>query len=228
MQELRELLEKYKDVIFPVMGIAYDKEEYTPIDLGADNPGLHNLVDDNFENLESYILTRILETKARFAFGGYGERRALYEKSDLFIKKGKQPRSIHLGIDIWAPTNFPIHAPLNGKVHSTGYNDSFLDYGSTIILEHQLEDQTFHTLYGHVTYDTVVQYKMGDLIGKGQPFTAVGTKYENGGWYPHLHFQLIIDMQDHRGDYPGVVAPDEAEMYKINCPDPSVIIFATL
>jgi hypothetical protein len=40
-------------------------------------------------------------------------------------------------------------AALDGRVHSFQNNDSLGNYGPTIILEHQVEDLTFYTLYGH-------------------------------------------------------------------------------
>jgi hypothetical protein len=46
----------------------------------------------------------------------------------------------------------------------------------------------------------------------------------NGNWPPHLHFQLIRDMQGKRGDYPGVVRADELAFYRDNCPDPMALL----
>jgi len=49
----------------------------------------------------------------------------------------------------------------------------------------------------------------------------LGKPDENGGWPPHLHFQLIRDMQGFVGDYPGVCAKQDLTFYANNCPDPS-------
>ena len=38
----------------------------------------------------------------------------------------------------------------------------------------------------------------------------IGTTAENGGWPPHLHFQLITDLLDRHGDFPGVADPGRA------------------
>ena len=35
-------------------------------------------------------------------FGGYGEDRALYTQT-LFAPEGEEPRTVHLGIDVFAP-----------------------------------------------------------------------------------------------------------------------------
>ena len=48
--------------------------------------------------------------------------------------------------------------------------------------------------------------------------------HENGHWPPHLHFQIILDMQLKEGDYPGVCKYSEREKYLANCPDPDLIL----
>jgi hypothetical protein len=48
-----------------------------------------------------------------------------------------------------------------------------------------------------------------------------GLPTENGGWPPHLHFQLIRDIQHYHGDYPGVCAKRDVDFYACNCPDPA-------
>jgi hypothetical protein len=47
---------------------------------------------------------------------------------------------------------------------------------------------------------------------------------ENGQWPPHLHFQVIIDMEFKKGDYPGVCKLNEKEKYLRNCPNPDLIL----
>jgi hypothetical protein len=51
----------------------------------------------------------------------------------------------------------------------------------------------------------------------------LGTFEENGGWPPHLHFQIIRDMEGFLGDYPGVAKKSELDHYQNNCPDPMII-----
>ena len=61
-------------------------------------------------------------------------------------------------------------------------------------------------------------------IAPGVPFAEVGPPPENGDWPPHLHFQVIADLQGRRGDFPGVVAPAERAAWAALCPDPDLII----
>lgn len=52
----------------------------------------------------------------------------------------------------------------------------------------------------------------------------MGEAAVNGDWPPHLHFQLILDMQGKRGDYPGVFKKNEREQWKRICPDPAPLL----
>ena len=45
-----------------------------------------------------------------------------------------------------------------------------------------------------------------------------------GGWAPHLHLQLMFDMQGKTGDYPGVCRFSEKDLYLKNIPNPQLIL----
>jgi 4-aminobutyrate aminotransferase-like enzyme len=46
----------------------------------------------------------------------------------------------------------------------------------------------------------------------------------NGGWTPHLHFQLITDILELGTDFPGVARPSQREVWRALCPDPNLIV----
>ncbi len=155
--------------------------------------------------------------------GGYLENRIIYTGRDLF-EKDEEQRTIHLGIDVSVKAQTPLYVPIDAHVHSFANNATSGDYGPTIILEHTLEEITFYTLYGHLTLDSLEGLEVGQKLEKGTAFAKVGDIHENGNWPPHLHFQLITDMQGKEGDYPGVCAPSELEKYKNLCPNPNWIL----
>jgi peptidoglycan LD-endopeptidase LytH len=159
----------------------------------------------------------------KYGIGGYLEDRVLYKVHNYF-NNNQQPRTIHLGIDIWGEVSTPIFAPLGGMVHSVAYNNNKGDYGATIILQHQLETLQFHTLYGHLSLTSIAEVTEGQYINRGNILGYLGNENENGGWPPHLHFQVIEDMELKEGDYPGVCTSDEQNKYQINCPNPDLIL----
>ena len=160
-----------------------------------------------------------------YGIGGYNEHRTVYSRSRVFdAADGGEPRRLHLGVDIWGPAETPIYAPLEGTIHSFAFNDAYGDYGATLILQHDVNGFVFHTLYGHLSLASIEDKQEGQTISKGEWIAAFGEPEENGQWPPHLHFQIIIDMQGMRGDYPGVCKYSERKSYLANCPDADLIL----
>ncbi len=151
------------------------------------------------------------------------ELRTIYDNRPQF-DTGDEPRRLHLGVDIWGDAGTPVYAPLAGTIHSYKDNAHFGDYGPTIILQHDLDGLIFYSLYGHLSRGNLKGIAIGQQINSGQPIANLGEAYENGSWPPHLHFQLILDMQDNKGDYPGACKISEKETYLQNIPDPDPIL----
>ena len=133
-------------------------------------------------------------------------------------------RDIHLGIDIWGVVYDVIYAPLDGIIHSFAYNQGHLDYGYTLVLQHQVDGHTFFTLYGHLGESYYSSWKVGQVVKAGDALGDIGPKESNGGWLPHLHFQCIQDMESSEGDYPGVCSSADLYRFEQICPDPSFLI----
>jgi peptidoglycan LD-endopeptidase LytH len=134
------------------------------------------------------------------------------------------PRRLHLGIDIWGKPYTPVMSPCYAVIHSFAFNDDYGDYGATIILSHNLDGVTFHTLYGHLSLNSIKNLREGGNVRAGEVIGEFGIPMENGQWPPHLHFQVIDEMGDWKGDYPGVCKYSEREMYLDNCPNPDLIL----
>ena len=159
--------------------------------------------------------------------GRYDEARLLY-MSDAFAGSGgehPERRTVHVAIDIFMAPGSPVLAPLAGRVHGVRDNAARLDYGPTVILEHSPEGAPpFYTLYGHLTRASVARLTAGDRVERGQPIATIGPAPENGDWPPHVHFQVIADMLDMQGDFPGVAAASARAAWLSLCPDPNLIL----
>lgn len=193
------------------------------MDFTANNSDLTPEILGNTEVFSEWVDEKLASSKVRYGIGGYAEHRTIYSRSEHFDGE-EEPRRFHLGIDIWGSAATDVHAPLEATVHSFGFNSAFGDYGATLILEHQLEDLRFYTLYGHLSLASIRDKREGQLIEKGEWIAAFGIPEENGHWPPHLHFQVILDMEGWRGDYPGVCKFSEREKYLENCPNPDIFL----
>ncbi|MDB4538900.1 peptidoglycan DD-metalloendopeptidase family protein [bacterium] len=215
------LLKKYQCDFYPILGKSFQKEDFCKIDLNVNASDLDLNAIQTYDGLDLYIQNELKKKGAKVGIGGYLEKRVLYQQSNKY-KSEAENRNIHLGVDWWSEVGTEIYSPLDGKVHSFQYNDLFLDYGATIILEHELEGIVFYSLYGHLNFASLENLEKGMLIKKGEFFTSVGNRHENGGWVPHLHFQIIKDMMGKEGDFPGVTSDKYLSEFSKNCPDPNV------
>ena len=176
--------------------------------------------------------------------------------STAAVVNGPGPRTMHLGVDLGAPPGTAVRAPLSGRIHSFRRNVAELDYGPAVVVKHTIHVQwrggdagglpaptsdsgttsttaaTFYTLYGHLELDSIAtsdgaqRWGVGDVIAAGDVIGWVGSDSVNGGWPPHLHFQVNteLDSGGWRGDYPGVCALADWPAYRLLCPDPNLLL----
>lgn len=192
-------------------------------DFTAANSELAHLDINDVAGFTEYLFERIAASEIPVGIGRYNEDRVLYRHSPLFDGTAER-RSIHLGIDLFVVEGTEIMTPLPAVVYSLADNAGLGDYGPTVILKHELDGAIFFTLYGHLSRDTLASLKVRQNLEAGQSFGAVGDVNENGGWPPHLHFQVICDSPPKGGDYPGVAAPSQRDRCLELCPDPNLIL----
>ena len=181
----------------------------------------------NPADLAGCLLRQMQAAGTEVAVGRFDEARLIYAAEEFRVPSDELPRSrtVHLGIDLYMQSNTPVFAPLAGRVHSFNNNTAHLDYGPAIILEHQITDGLrFYTLYGHLSLDSLQNLTIGMAVSRSQCLARIGEPPTNGGWPPHLHFQLILDLLDETGTFPGVARPDARELWKAICPDPNLIL----
>ena len=213
----------------PVMGPDVELSTALVFDLSVGSPDralLGGSVD--VEDLAGDIFRQMESGGAAAGIGRYNEARQVYTADQFIVDFDEMPerRTIHLGMDIFLPAGSPVFAPMEGTVHSFQNNTQPLDYGPCIILEHATEDtgQVFFTLYGHLSLDSLTGLHEGRRIAQGERFASLGDPSVNGGWPPHLHFQIVTDMLGNKGDFPGVGGPGQRNVWLGLSPDPNVIL----
>ena len=222
MMTLETILKNIKNV--KVIDSSIDSKDYVPLDLSIFNADLSQLDLGNAIDFEKYIENYLAVNQAHIAFGGYNEERNLYKRSAVFNDNEIEERNIHIGLDLWIKAGTPVLAALDGTIHSFNYNVGLGDYGPTIILKHQLENQTFYTLYGHLSMESISEIEVGATFKKGHKLATLGSSAINGDYSPHLHFQIIKNIGNYFGDYPGVCSKNDLNYYLENCPDPNILL----
>lgn len=229
--DISSVLEKYAYQFHPVIPFNEKTDKIVSLNLSRSNTEFTEGIYNDTDLFSRYIDLERKKSNATYLIGGYREHREMYKRSKLFDKNlateveiKDEPRSLHLGTDIWGEAGTTIFSPLGGMVHSFAFNDHYGDYGATIILQHQLATTNFYILYGHLSLKDIDGLRKGKFISRGEPFAHFGKPEENGNWPPHLHFQIIIDMSNYEGDYPGVCKMSEADKYLKNSPDPDLVL----
>ncbi len=220
---LSQILAKHSNLFVNVVPFDTTTNKLLLMDFTANNTTLTNKILADTTLFSQYVNEQMQQANALYGIGGYNEHRTIYARSEVFDGT-KEPRRIHLGIDVWGKAGTPVFAPIGGMIHSFAFNNQFGDYGATIILQHQLEGVQFHTLYGHLSLASIEHLQEGKYVSQGELLAHFGEPNENGHWPPHLHFQIIEDMELKEGDYPGVCALSEREKYLKNCPDANLIL----
>lgn len=169
-----------------------------------------------------------IDSGSDYLIGKYNEARLMYASDVYSMPSDSLPetRTVHLAIDLFIDSDKAILAPLDGAVHSVGNVPGPYDNGPTVTLEHNVSvpELKFYTLYAHLSEDSLEGIYSGMVVKQGDVIGRVGTYPTNGGWPSHLHFQVISDIFDWQGDYPGVARPSDRAVWLSICPDPNLIL----
>jgi murein DD-endopeptidase MepM/ murein hydrolase activator NlpD len=222
MTTLQKILRNQTNI--KVIAPEIDYSDYIPFDLSATTTDSLKLPLTDSKAFEDFVENYFSINQAKIAYGGYLERRNLYQRSTVFKDITIEERNIHIGLDLWIKAGTLVLAALDGKIHSFQNNTALGDYGPTIVLEHEIQGEKFYTLYGHLSLESLAEKAEGQKVTKGEIIGQLGSAPINGDYAPHLHFQIINDMQGKKGDYPGVSSKKELAFYKKNCPDPNLLL----
>ena len=200
---------------------------FQTIDLIPEMPNISKISFESIMDLPENVYVHDFESNNKFqntpnsySIGKYNEKRLNMYEGVLFEKTN---RFIHMGIDIGAPAGTPVKSFYDGEIFLFKYNDQKLDYGYTIITKHQFNGQNIYALYGHLSNSSLRDKKIGQKIHSGEVLAYLGSKEENGGWPPHVHFQLSL-IKPEECDLPGVVSEENHDIALKIFPDPRMVL----
>ena len=170
-----------------------------------------------FDFTKGYDALRALQ--AGYGIGRYDEKRRGMYSAPLFGGR----RDIHVGVDIAAPVGTPCRAFFDGSIYLQGYNGAAGDYGNTIITRHEIDGVELFALWGHLDARSITLRGEGETFRAADVLCHIGDRHENGGWNPHLHFQLSYQRPT-VPDLPGVVSDDDREHALQIYPDPRLVL----
>jgi hypothetical protein len=124
----------------------------------------------------------------KYTIGGYLEDRSKlwksFENSELMLHLGVDINNLHVGD--------PVSIPVDGTVvHVMRDMSPMNGWGGRLIFE--LAEPWLaskYLLYGHLSHDLP---NLGQTFKGGEVVGRIGDESKNGGWFIHLHVQLITE-----------------------------------
>ena len=212
----------------PLLGVPWADLRTFPVDLSVGSELLDATVfEATTDEFDALLRSTVGGDPDAIGLGGYGEARLLYTTPAFASSDdpASERRTVHLGLDVWTRVGAALHAPLRGVVHIVRDNDSPLDYGPVVVLRHETAAGTsFFSLYGHLARETLHHLVEGQVVEAGERFAWAGSAEVNGGWAPHAHVQLILDLLGLDHDYPGVGVPSLRDFWLGLSPDPALLL----
>ena len=132
-------------------------------------------------------------------------------------------RGVQARLDLAAPAGEPVRAFCPGTIFRLGDNALPYDYGPTIITRHTWLGQTVYALHGHLSRESLQRWSPGDAFEAGEVLGHVGSREVNGGWNPHVHFQLSLLVPETH-DLPGAVNVADRDWALSAFPDPRLVL----
>lgn len=164
--------------------------------------------------------------KSDVIIGRYCEPRLVYTAPEFRSAKhhASDKRTVHMGTDVFVPAGTDVFAPCDATVHAVEIFTDHLDYGGVIVLKYNIDDNNdLYALFGHLAHEVSSTWKVGDKVQAGQKIAEIGSIEENGGWTPHLHYQLALSDFGKGCDIDGVVNADELEIWQSYFPNPAAM-----
>jgi 4-aminobutyrate aminotransferase-like enzyme/Ser/Thr protein kinase RdoA (MazF antagonist) len=166
-----------------------------------------------------------------------------------------EPRSVHLGVDLFAPVGTPVRAPLEGRIVAVeslpGDPGAPEPSPSSVQLLVRLADPpeelaagaALHLRLAGLAPAPAAPLRVGDSVSAGQRLGTVAgapcPAWEPGSEArpgppapvdrkrPHLHVQLVLDPGDLGPDFPVMVPPSQRAVWTSLSPEPGPILGLT-
>lgn len=208
----------------PVVQATLGRAHVAILDASLTSGYLEHPSRDSGENLTHWWRTQLARVAPLIGIGRYAEDRGIYDHHST--PRPENPRKIHHAIDIFLPAASMVLCPFPGIVEDLGIDTERHGFGGIVVLRHQTDEGLpFWTFYGHLEHKTVTSLQPGQEIGQGTVIGLLGSEAENGGWPPHLHFQLMTHLMGWRAlEIIGISWENQWALWREICPNPNIIL----
>ena len=190
--------------IYPLFGDFLKGVPYI-FDFSSNNPKTLEYNASDFKQFNCMIFDELDKSSHQWGIGRYLEERKNMLRNYPNIVEEK--RYYHLGLDVIVPFDTPMFSPLDAEVFKIGKETKVGNYGGYIILKHEINEVVFYSLYGHLKTPHLVS--SGEKVQAGQEFARIGEESDSGGWFCHVHLQILTQdaIDDGYMDW-GYISPE--------------------
>jgi len=161
------------------------------------------------------------ENNVTWSVSGYLEDRSVILSE--YPQMAAEKRYYHLGIDVNFPLHTPIYTPLNALVVQSEYEAGAGNYGGLVVIKCHENGTTFYLVFGHL--ERVSLPEVGTQLTAGDPFARIGDFHENGGWFQHVHLQVLTEKAYNEGWVnKGYCALEDIPTINQYAPDPTLFL----
>ena len=144
-----------------------------------------NIDTSNSAACNEWVKSLHVARKVDYSYGGFLEDRSNLWKNHYNKEIGA---FIHLGVDFNVPPGTKVALLKKAKVVNVFIDeDQRGGWGGMVLWK--IIDSPQYLIYGHLKHD--IHLKKEQVCEAGTVFGTVGKSNENGGWFPHLHLQLM-------------------------------------
>ena len=121
-----------------------------------------------------------------YSFGGYLEDRSFLFRNKYHAERGT---FIHLGIDYNVPAGTLVAVPCDAVVVDRWADkDQNGGWGGRLVFS---LSKHYYLIYAHLDLEQLPL--PGTRLSENSVVAVVGKESNNGGWFPHLHVQLVSE-----------------------------------
>lgn len=124
-----------------------------------------------------------------WAVSRFGEKREKLFTQLGFTQMVDEKRFHHLWLDVWADEWTHVASIVEGEVVDSGYEDGEGNYGWYVVIKKEDSEWPLYFFIGHLDPETIP--KKGSKLSTGDPIGQLGSMEQNGGYFYHLHLQIL-------------------------------------
>lgn len=181
------------------------------LDLSINNPDIAGAREQS--EVLSYIRKKLSSSTSLAAVSGFAEERKQFPSGRNMI---------HLGLDLLSIEDFPVLAPMNGRLYALRSEQKNGDL--KIVIQHRLGAFRFYSVFSHISGTTRTLHKPGSLIMAGELLGYTTSNFGCDAGLCLIHFSVFLEAGCEPFEIPENVDISQSESVLCMAVDPTPLL----